>query len=504
MLLKEYFRKYTAIYFVLSILVFLTLYFESVIKIFNLWIEDGYSHGYLLLIVAAYLFYKQLQEVNFKLDFSPSLPGILVLAGLACVWFVAQVIFVIKVEQISLFMLLAAFVWAYLGFEQSKRFFFPILIMLLSVPLVELFNDIFQEATAVLTGVLLGLTGVPVIVEGLLILVPAGTFQVDTSCSGVRVVTVGIVLALLYSYMHRLRLLDGMVFVLLTTAVSFLSNIIRVYIIVVAGNMTNMQHSLVDDHGHLGWFVFAIVISIYLFFIHRFWSHKSRESDKEQQVQRRSTIVSNKYRVLAGIALVFVAGGGPASYYSLQNQMATGHSRELVLPEAIDTWGEIKSGNIDWNPSYKAGKGDIVIHKGYNSKLNEKIYIYLSLFSQQSESNEAINVDNRVYDRETWSKVSFDYIPVDEAHGDSTEVEEILIRDSKNREMLVWRVYIADGKITGNPYRAKLYNLLGVLKGEPAVLVYIVATNVSSSYDEARKVLVKFWQSSLKTVRNIY
>lgn len=504
MSLKDIFRKHAAAYFILSILTLLALYVETVSKVFKLWQDDGYSHGYLLLLIALYLIYKQLQEVNFNLVFSPSLAGIIVLVGISCVWFVARVILVLKIEQISLFLILASFIWAYLGFHQARRFFFPVLLLLLSVPVVELFNVVFQKATAILTGVALGVTGIPAVVEGLLILVPAGTFVVDTSCSGIRVVNVGVVLALLYVYTHRLRTLDSVIFVVLTAGVSFLCNIIRVYIIVIVGNMTNMQHSLVGDHGDLGWFVFAIVISIYLFIVHRYWPHRTREDDmrKSQKLTAVSGVNKN-YGLALGIALGLAGGGIPLSYYYLQSKTGMTSINEFSMPALMDGWRRIDTETINWKPSYTAGKGDVVIHKGYRNDLNEKVYVYLSLFTQQTESNETINVNNRVYDRPAWSKVSSNYISVSIAPDRFADVEEIMIRAGQNREMLVWRGYVINNKVTGNPYYAKLFNLQGVLQGKSSMLVYIVATDVTASSDAARMVLKNFWESSLTDVLDI-
>ena len=116
----------------------------------------------------------------------------------------------------------------------------------------------------------------------------------------------------------------------------------------------------------------------------------------------------------------------------------------------------------------------------------------MNLFASQSEKNEAININNKVYDGRTWSKVSSELISVDFGPDNRTEVEETVIRTSQNREMLVWRFYVTADHVTGNPYRTKLYNLLGVLQGKPSLLVCIIATDLNTSYDNARNNLDDF------------
>jgi len=487
----------------LSVFCFFVIYQNSIIKLVQSWKHDWNSHGILLFIVCVYIFYKKWKIHSEKLDIAFSLSGYILLLGLSTVWLFANLTFVEYVELVSLPIILTTIFISLLGWAQSRVFWFPILLMLLSGPLLGLFIPVLQDITAVAAGLALELTGISNIVDGVLIFVPAGTFEVDRGCSGLNVVTVGAILSLLYAYINRFRLKEVVVLLILGLLVSILSNVIRVYIIVVVGNATKMQHSLVHDHGDLGWVVFLIIMGMFLFFVHHYWpvnelhensdvygplEHKSLDNNKK---------IARNYLFGTALLILFISIGPLVLLYTdIQPNMVD--TAEKPAYKMIGSWQAIEDDDILWKPVYKAGKGDYQHFQTFVNNEQDKVYFEIRYFSLQRVGNEAINATNSVYDQNAWTRVWIKPYSTNNIEA-LDEVEETLIRGKNNQEMLVWRWYFTNGRKTGNLYRAKLYNLFGVLMGKPEIASYIIATTVSDTYSDSRNELSAF----IKAANNI-
>ena len=277
MFINNYKKIYKpSILLIIFILLVSGAYKDTVQYLVGSWLTNLYSHGLLLFLVCCYLFYVKWSACRENLVFMGSPIGIALLSIVSLIWLAANLTFVRYVELVSLPLILAALLVSLLGWRQSKGLLFPVLLLLLAGPLLGVLVPVLQNITANLTGLLLEITGITSLVDGVLILVPAGTFEVDTSCSGLNVLTVGLILSLVYSYINQYSTRESLLISLLGILVSIMSNVVRVFIIVVVGNNTQMQHPLVEDHMFLGWVVFTLLFGIFLFLVHRLWPPRVR------------------------------------------------------------------------------------------------------------------------------------------------------------------------------------------------------------------------------------
>ena len=488
-------------YFIaISVVCFFVLYYKSIEILVLSWKKSWNSHGILLAIVCSYLFYKIWMKHKNKLDLSFSVSAYILLFALSVLWLFANLTFVEYVELISLPIILVAIFISLLGWHQSRVFWFPILLMLLSGPLLSVLVPVLQDITAVLSGLALEMTGITNLVDGVLILVPAGTFEVDTGCSGLNVVTVGVILSLIYANINHFRLKEAAVLVVVGVLAAIFSNIIRVYIIIIVGNATNMQHALVKEHGDLGWIVFSVVFGVFIYFVHRYWSQNKRDDVSEKQgvsesaSQQNSSSVRNN--IIGGMLSIFLLSAGPLLLLFLSVNTNNLNAAEKFSTKLNGIWEAVESKSVLWRPVYRAGKGDYKYSQVFTNDQQEQIYLDLRYFARQSAGDEAINSTNSVYDRASWTRV---YIQPYTANIEGHDVfEETLIRGNNNQEMLVWRWYVTAGVKTGNQFKAKIYNLYAVLTGEPEIATYIVATAVNNTYEHSRKNLEEFITMTLR------
>src|SRR5690606_25050605 len=90
-----------------------------------------------------------------------------------------------------------------------------------------------------------------------------GTIEIESGCSGLHYFVVGLALAVLYGEANRLSWRGRLRVAALGAGLAMLANWARIYVIVVLGHGTKMQHYLVAvDHYWFGWGLFAGCVAL--------------------------------------------------------------------------------------------------------------------------------------------------------------------------------------------------------------------------------------------------
>src|SRR5690606_25473253 len=110
------------------------------------------------------------------------------------------------------------------------------------------------------------------LVEGNVLRLPGGSFIIEESCSGLRFLLVSSTLSIMNSYMGNHGARRGGLLFLFITFLAFFANWVRVLAIVLIGDYTNMESSLVEDHANFGWLVFLFVTLLPYLLISRYVS----------------------------------------------------------------------------------------------------------------------------------------------------------------------------------------------------------------------------------------
>jgi EpsI family protein len=71
-------------------------------------------------------------------------------------------------------------------------------------------------------------------------------------------------------------------------------------------------------------------------------------------------------------------------------------------------------------------------------------------------------------------------------------VQETRIKSRAGGDKLVWQWYYVHGFMVSNDYIARLVNGWGMLRGDQAITVLVVAAAVNGSYENARALLLRF------------
>ena len=499
------------------------LYRETAMAIWGLWNNNHiptYSHGPLLLLVCLYILYREWRNNKDELALNISYFGMMGLLGSGLLWFLAALGSVQIIQMLSLVAVFAFMFIGVLGYHQAKAYLFPILLTIGALPVWEVVLPYLQLNTAVVAGWLTSLTIQPSIREGMLINIPAGSFAVEATCSGLAYFIVSIIISLLFVYSHRLPIKQSLFFVLAAMLVAIVANIIRVYIIIVSGQLTEMQsYFITQEHVSLGWGIFAIGISFFLWLAGRLVANQPSgaavvNGPEEGKTASQTQIDNNQLNERQGsealhaqtippivhsggtwafvISMVIVAViTGPLANAAYRINPAQVVNFQVQLPDEVNGWKK-----IPYTGSYRPRlqKGDVMQEASFfNTGEDSRIYLLVNYFYRQRQDAEAVSDMNRFATDRNWSRIGSHKISPGLA--DFADIEETRLRARNGEEKLVWYWYETNGYRTSRDWLAKLQNIIGILRGKPSIRIIVLAVDPKSDISNARTQLRTFLQN---------
>jgi len=245
-------------------LAFLWLFWESIVTLGrDWWIDPEAGHGLLLGPLSAYLIYKSGLAPGRRSQ--PRL-GLLILSGsvlLRIVSALAAELFTMRMSLLGAGIGLVVFAW---GMPQVRRWWLPITLLILSVPLPAVILSTLalplQLRASEMGAALLQWRDVPVALAGNVIHLPGQSLFVTEACSGLRSLTALISLGLLMGALWLRGLGTRSVLLAITIPVAILINGFRVF-------LTGFLVFFVDPsvgrgfmHVTEGWAMFVIAFAI--------------------------------------------------------------------------------------------------------------------------------------------------------------------------------------------------------------------------------------------------
>jgi EpsI family protein len=180
-------------------------------------------------------------------------------------------------------------------------------------------------------------------------------------------------------------------------------------------------------------------------------------------------------------------------YFYLMSQQPGSTDSLLSTLNEQEEWRLVNSQLPDWSPIWS--KGDETFEGSFERQGN-RVDLFATLFLRQRQGSEAVNVRHRVYDVEKWSRISRSARVIELPDAGKVEVEETLLRMGP-RQRLVWLWYQTNGKIVSSPMQAKLNNLIGVVRGQPEVAVFVLSREIIQDQNHAGEILEQFFKSYL-------
>jgi exosortase len=239
----------------------LALYAPVLAKLARDWWHDpNYAHGFLIPPLAAYLIWEN-RRILAETPSRPSNWGLPFAIGAAALLFLGSLGSELFLTRVSIVFMLASLVVFFFGWQWLRRLAFPFAMLLLMIPIPEiLFNEVsfpLQLAATRLAGGFLQDVGVPVYLEGNLILLPNNlTLEIAVACSGVRSLMALFTAGVAYAYFLDNRPAVRWILVAATIPIAVIANGVR---IAGTGVLTYVvSEKAAEDYFHAfsGWMVF--------------------------------------------------------------------------------------------------------------------------------------------------------------------------------------------------------------------------------------------------------
>ena len=227
--------------------------------------DDGtYSHAYLIPLITIFLYF-QLAKVG-ELTFNTKillLPALGVLGSAIGLLLAINVQFSLGYWFLSYALLISAIA---LIFKPTWYSLFPATFLIFALPVWGALTTLLQELSIIAVTFIMTFTGIPAYVEGALVSIPSGTFEIAHGCSGLRYFMVSLAISSLYVFMYIRGCKQILTFLSFALLGALLTNWIRITALIIIGHQTEMKSPLMEDHNMFGWYIFLpfMLVMFYL------------------------------------------------------------------------------------------------------------------------------------------------------------------------------------------------------------------------------------------------
>lgn len=465
------------------------LFWSTVASMVHTWYHfETYTHGFLILPISLWLIWQKRQHIA---AFTPQpAPGFLVFAlGALLVWAMAKLIGVLVVEQLAFVGLLVIGLASVLGWQVAKFLMFPLLFLFFAVPMGEDLVQPMMEFTATFTVEALKLTGIPVYRDGLWFSLPSGDWSVVEACSGVRYLIASITLGFMYAYITYHTLWKRLLFIALSAVVPILANGVRAYMIVMIGHLSEMEYATGVDHLIYGWVFFGLVMFI-LFWLGSFWQEdQDPPAFVPPRRQMNNASVGNHVAMVSVVLLLVSSGVVWGTWKAAHVEVAL--AKPLAPPAGVDGWA-LQDQPVSWASSHQPT--DQTISARYANG-DQVVQLYVVLFPQQRQGNEAINQENDIAEhvlRRTERRrqsVDLGGVPVV-----VNQAKTIVDYQDEHFDHMVWQWYRVAGRSLTNRYEGKAWEAVARIYPGRSDGAWIAITTPLESQDvaTAQKTLASF------------
>ncbi len=464
-----------------SLVLTAVLYWSTSLEIADVWqdtVRRRYTHGWFTLAVTLWLIWRDRVYLA-SLQPKPPPGGWIPVALGSLVWLVGFNAGLLALTTMVMPLLVLVTIWAMGGWRLARRVAFAVLFLYFALPVWELISAPLQSLTAFASLWLTRLVGIPVTMDEWTIYIPEGWFEIAGGCNGLHFLIVALAIATLHGEIHRDDVRSRLRLLAIAAGLALVTNWIRVFIIIVAGHATDMQHFLVRiDHYYFGWFLFAFALMLYLY-LASFVPSGGRVTQlpaPQFTARLRSSLVAV---VLSAVALAL----GPA--WSLAERGSG--TRAGGPPESVAGWSGPAMYLSDWRPTFANPDEEVLV--GYHSESVGDVAFYRAVYHSQRQGKELRGHGNSVVGAGYRTKASRERSLT--VAGETVMVSEDLAEAMDGREMLIWSLFAVDGRPTAMRLPDQLAYGIRSLARAPAASVIAYAAECRPTCDTARDALGK-------------
>ena len=226
--------------------------------------DDDYSHGFFVVPLAAFFIWER-RDALAAASRRPSHVGLAVLAASLLCLIAGQFGSELFLTRVSLVGVLAGLVLFLLGWTHLRILAFPVAFLLLMIPLPEIvFNQIafpLQMLASRIGETVIAASGVPVLREGNMLMLPGRALEVAEACSGIRSLITLVMLAIVLGYFTERGVLARLLIAAAAIPIAVVANATRVAGTGLASYWISPAAAEGFFHTFSGWIIFVVAFA---------------------------------------------------------------------------------------------------------------------------------------------------------------------------------------------------------------------------------------------------
>lgn len=444
----------------------LTIFHRDLFGMVDIW-WNSTTFGHCLFVppILAWLVWQRRGELR-QLTPQAWWPALLWVAAGGFGWMLGEVAGVGLVRHFGLVMMLQGAVVTVLGPHVARGLVFPLAYMFFLVPFGEFLEGPLQTVTVEMVMHLLHLFGVPSSVDGVLITIPNGYFEVAEACSGDKFVIAMFAYGTLVANVCYVSWARRAAFMTMALIVPVLANGVRAFGTIYAAWWTSVEAATGFDHIVYGFVFFALVMVAVIAIGWRWfdrdpaapWFDPSKLSPPARHRTDRVTAAG----LVIGVAVVFAGLG------AVIEARAQALPERVTLPDVPGWTRAPMSTRAPWKPHYPTA--DHFVMGRYVDRWGRAVDLAVAVYGSQHEGKELVAFgQGAIAENDRWVRV--EDLP-DLAGGADLRMTA---PGPVERETVTW--YRVGDIVTSNERTVKLETLKTKLFGGPqrAVAVLISA-----------------------------
>jgi len=490
---------------VLSVLVVIILFIALYAPIIPWWIRrcldpDGlYSYAFLIPTVSAWLLWQDRTRLfQVPRQLCPRAMG-LVVAGLflQLLGVFVEVRFIVFLSLVVVFI---GLIWMWLGTAFVRMAWFPLAFLFFAVPLDPIlvrFSAILQILSARLAGTIVGLMGIPVMINGAQLTAQGFGVLVIHECNGLQY-TISLLASSTLIATHISGILEKAILVLSALPIAIVANSIRITTVMLIGQFWGKEAAVRFYHTFSGVLVFGIALAMLmgLAVLVRY---------STSSVIKGAKVPDTKFRQLGGITSPFISfrslNGWVAVLLGLSILLRMGIQRVYDVPYVIDLKGLVPAVIKGWrlvdeDVSHNEKEKSWVLWRTYENSNRQRLALHtVATFGWRGiRDYEACLVSSG------WNPIARKKVLLRLRDDTLSEVYALWMSKPNNARLLSLYVYLSNGEPTINFYRMVWRSLmcrhsknwLGTLRLE--VRIITDDRNADEAFKEAKEFLTAVCQ----------
>jgi exosortase len=438
-----------------------------------------YSHGWLIAVICAALLVRSRREIV-AAPARASRPALLALAGAVLAWLVCyrSSIGGLAAPLVPLIFWLAA--TAAFGWAVGRLLLFPVAYFYFAEPIW--YGTPLKDLTVLAMRGALALTGPTALITDDVIHLPNGAFSIEEGCSGVHYMIVGLAVAALYGEQRRDPWPVRARQLALMAALAVVANWVRVYTVIEAGYLTNMQSYLVRvSHVGFGWCVFAVALLVFFWVAPLFEPEAAAPASATPPPALRPVLRPELPGFLAVVAVLLALPALSAG----AKHFAPAPARPAAPVDPRGDWHAVPVNvRSAWMPVFVGA--DVMSRESFANAHGETVEALTVLYRSQRQRAQLGSATNSLFGEALQPLAQ---LRLDSAVGPFEETE---VADASGVRSLIWWRYEVAGRTLVGPWQARLWYGINATVWNPTAGLLALRAACGADCNSARRTLRSF------------